>query len=103
MKTGLNNWGKIKNNVLLFAYIALPFLLYFIPLEWLNKQKTICLVKNFFGVECPGCGITRAMISAVQLDFIKAIDYNKIIVVVLPILVFVWFKNIILIYNKTNP
>jgi hypothetical protein len=100
------NFSKIKSNnskniTLLFAYIILPIVLFFIPLEWLNKQHSICLIKNIFGVECYGCGITRAIISGVQLDFTKAIDYNKMVIIVLPLLIYEWFKNLKLIYNKT--
>jgi hypothetical protein len=94
---------KSKNVAILIAYILLPFILYFIPLDWLNKQHTICLIKNIFGIECPGCGMTRAVISAVQLDFDKAIEYNKIVIIVLPIFIYTWIKNIIKIYNKTSP
>jgi len=102
MKIGRKAFIKSKNAVILFVHIALPFVLYFIPLEWLNKQNTICLIKNIFGVECPGCGITRAIISAIQLDIIKAIDYNKLVIIVLPILIYLWFKSIILIYKKPS-
>lgn len=91
---------KSKKVAILIAYISLPFILYFLPLDWLNKQHTICLIKNIFGIECPGCGITRAIISAVQLDIVKALEYNKIVILVLPIFVYRWFKNIIKIYNK---
>ena len=102
MKFGRSVNTRSKNVIILFAYIVLPFILYFIPLEFLNKQNTICLIKNIWGFECPGCGITRAIISAVQLDFVKAIEYNKIVILVLPILMYVWFKTIILIFNKTS-
>ncbi len=102
MKIGRSAYTKSKNLAILFAYIALPFVLYFIPFELLNKQNTICLIKNILGVECPGCGITKAIISAIQLDFTKAIEYNKIVILVLPILIYVWFKNIIIIYNQTS-
>ena len=100
------NFTKIKSNnckniTLLFAYIILPIILFYIPLEWLNKQHSICLIKNIFGVECYGCGITRAIISGVQLDFTKAIEYNKMVIIVLPLFIYEWFKNFKLIFNKT--
>ena len=100
------NFSKIKSNnskniTLLFAYIILPIILFFIPLEWLNKQHSICLIKNIFGVECYGCGITRAIISGVQLDFTKAIECNKMVIIVLPLFIYEWFKNFKLILNKT--
>ena len=99
------NFSKIKYNnskniILLFAYIILPIILFFIPLEWLNKQHSICLIKNIFGVECYGCGITRAIISGVQLDFIKAIEYNKMVIIVLPLFINEWIKNLKLIFIK---
>jgi hypothetical protein len=93
---------KIKNNILLLVYIILPIILFFIPLEWLNKQHSICLIKNIFGVECYGCGITRAIISSVQLDFTKAIEYNKMVIIVLPLFIYEWFKKLKLIFNKSH-
>ena len=100
------NFSKIKSNnckniTLLFAFIILPIILFFMPLEWLNKQHSICLIKNILGVECYGCGITRAIISGVQLDFTKAIEYNKMVIIVLPLFIYEWFKNFKLILNKT--
>jgi hypothetical protein len=71
-----------------------------VPLDWLSGQKTICLFKNIFGFDCIGCGITKAVISAVQLDFNRAYDYNKFIVVVLPLLIFVWLKRVLLIFGE---
>ena len=101
------NFSKIKSNnskniILLLVYIILPIILFFIPLEWLNKQHSICLIKNIFGVECYGCGITRAIISGIQLDFIKAFEYNKMIIIILPLFIYEWFKNLKLILAKRS-
>jgi hypothetical protein len=96
------NFNKTKNITLLSTYLILPVVLYFIPLEWLNKQHTICLIKNIFGVNCFGCGITRAIISGVQFKFSNAIEYNKIVVIVLPLLIYKWFKDIKVFYNYTR-
>ena len=101
------NFSKIKSNnskniTLLFVYIILPIILFFIPLEWLNKQHSICLIKNIFGIECFGCGITRAIIAGVQLDFTKAMEYNKMVIVVLPLFIYEWIKNLKLIFNKNK-
>ena len=75
--------------------LILPVLLFFVPVDWLDKQHTVCLFKNIFGIECWGCGITRAVLSAVQLDFANAFHYNKLIVIVFPILVYVWGKLVV--------
>jgi hypothetical protein len=84
----------IKNRLLLTFYFIVPVVLFFIPLDWLNKQHTICLVKNIFGVNCFGCGITRAVISGIQLDFNKSFEFNKMVVIVLPMLIYVWYTRI---------
>ena len=84
-----------------FALVLLfPLLLSFIPMDWLNRQDTICLFKNLTGRECWGCGITRAVISAVQFDFATAFHYNKLIVVVFPLLVYEWGKIITKSYAR---
>lgn len=72
--------------------LILPILLFFVPIDWLNKQHTVCLFKNIFGVECWGCGITRAVISAVQFHLEEAFFYNKMIVIVFPLLIYEWIK-----------
>jgi len=75
--------------------LILPVLLFFIPVDWLNKQHSICLFKNIFGVECWGCGMTRAVLSVVQCNFITAFHYNRLVVIVFPLLVYVWGKLVI--------
>jgi hypothetical protein len=74
----------------LIVLFVLPVVLYFIPIDWLEHQHSICLFKNIVGIECWGCGITRALVSAIQFDFLSAWLYNKLIVIVLPFLVYVW-------------
>lgn len=75
--------------------LLLPFLVYMIPIEGIFNGKSICLFKNVFGVECWGCGITRAIFSALYLRFADAWEYNHLVVIVLPILVFEWLRSVI--------
>jgi len=91
----MNFLKERKSEIFLLFYTAAPLILYFIPIKWLNEQHTICVFKNIIGKDCFGCGITRAIISCIQLDFEKSFYYNKIIIIVLPILFYEWLKNII--------
>ncbi|NDW19812.1 DUF2752 domain-containing protein [Dysgonomonas sp. 216] len=75
--------------------IIFPVTLYLIPVGWLNEQHSICLFKNIFGIECFGCGITRAIVSAIQFDFVGAFNFNKLIVIVFPLLIFIWIRMLI--------
>jgi len=79
---------KIKSILVLI----IPFALYFVPVDFLNGQHSICLFKNIFGIECYGCGITRAVLSVIHFDFLKAYHYNKLVIIVFPILSYLWGK-----------
>jgi len=43
-----------------------------------------CLWKTFFDFECPGCGLTTALVKILQLDLIAAYQSNMLIFVVIP-------------------
>ena len=43
-----------------------------------------CPIKFLFGISCPGCGMTRAIFSAVTLDFSRAFYYHPLWVGVIP-------------------
>jgi hypothetical protein len=56
-------------------------------------SSTICVFKNVTGLPCPGCGLTRAYLSLLHLDLIKALQFHPLFLLPAVIL-------IILIYNK---
>lgn len=61
---------EIKNKLLLtFFYIAILIIL------WLFNVP--CFFKHFLGIECIGCGMTRAVLSALKFDFKTAFMYHS--------------------------
>ncbi len=46
-----------------------------------------CPILYFFNIECPTCGVTRALISLIRLDFNGYIMYHPL---ALPLIVAVW-------------
>ena len=40
------------------------------------KNRTVCVFKNLFDIECAGCGGTRMFLSILKLDFYQAFRYN---------------------------
>ena len=81
--------------VKLLLLILLPIVLYAIPAESVFNGKSICVFTNIFGIECWGCGITRAIFSALYFRFTEAWEYNRLVVIVLPLLMFEWLKAVI--------
>lgn len=63
-----------------------------VPLAWVDHGPSWCLVKAVSGHECPGCGMTRALVHASRGDVVAAWDYNWRWVFVAPLLVFLSFR-----------
>ncbi len=77
---------------IVFLTLALVFML--VPVSLLDSGPSLCVVQNLFGRECPGCGITRAMVSLFHGDVVAAFRYNRAIVLVFPILCYVFLQDL---------
>lgn len=86
--------SSTNSRIRLAGYAALPILLAGIPREWVFEGRTICLIHNLFGEDCPGCGMTRALFSLLHLDFSAAWSCNPISFVVAPLLLFLYLKEV---------
>jgi nitrate reductase NapE component len=71
----------------LIVFVAL-FVFYNIPREYLfDETNSICLYRTVVGKRCLGCGTTRAVWSILHLKTDEAIEYNKLIIIIFPLLV----------------
>ena len=52
------------------------FILFFLTLQ--TNGRSLCLSYNLFQKKCIGCGMTRAFIAILKLDFTRAFRYNYI-------------------------
>ena len=74
-------WKNLFHEV--FKLIAV-FVIAYVLLYFLDAS---CFIKYIFKVPCPGCGLTRAWICCLRLDFESAFNYNKMFWSI-PILIF---------------
>jgi len=93
---------SIVKTLKLCGLLLLPFFLFSVSIDELDGKQSICLFKNIFGFECYGCGITKAILSAIQFEFLRGYNYNKLIVIVMPLLIYVWGKEITGYFKKNN-
>lgn len=75
----------MKKYIKLILTILFPVLVYAIPVHLIESRPAPCLFRLLLGKECWGCGITRACINAIHLNIDKALEYNKLVVIVLPL------------------
>jgi hypothetical protein len=70
----------------------MPIVLWLLPASFFDEGQSLCLSVLLLDKECYGCGITRAIQHFIHFDFQTAWNFNKLVVIVAPILFFVWLK-----------
>jgi len=74
--------------------VLIPFVLILLPVNFFDKGPTICISKLITDVDCPGCGMTRAVQHCIHLDFQTAWNYNKMFIVVFPLLSVLYIQEV---------
>jgi len=75
----------------LILLLTAPVLLWLLPGDTFdNTGITLCPSKALFGMECLGCGMTRAVMHFHHFQFAAAFQFNKGVVVAYSTLVVVW-------------
>jgi len=85
---------SILSKIYLVILIALPLPFFILPANYFDTGESLCMSKLLLHRECFGCGITRAIQHAIHFDFTRAWHFNKLVVLVLPVLLFLWLIEI---------
>lgn len=83
----------------LVTLLLFPILLWMLPSDFFDNSETIlCPSRLLLGIECYGCGITRATMHMHHFELEDALFFNVLSVIVYPGLVAVWghwvYKNL---------
>jgi hypothetical protein len=49
-----------------------------------------CMFRELTGLWCPGCGLTRLVLALMELDFLQAFRYNRLVFFLAPLFVLYW-------------
>ena len=79
--------------------VFVPLALLILPADFFDYGPTICVSKLLTDADCPGCGITRATQHAIHFDFSNAWKYNKLFVIVTPLLIWLYITEVIESYK----
>lgn len=66
-----------------------------VPLETIQAAPVFCPFRRFFGIECFGCGLTRALSAILHGQVRLALSYNRGVLVALPVLAGAVFASLV--------
>lgn len=85
---------KLVFKIYFWFLLLIPVTFLILPKDFFDSGQSLCLSKWLFNLECLGCGITRAIQHLIHFNFKVAYEFNKLSIIVLPTLVFVWFNEL---------
>lgn len=85
-------------------FVALLPIFFYIGVRLLVNENPypICIFKILTGHNCWGCGITRAFNALFQLQFERAFEFNPRIVIVAPLMFWIWISTLISTIRTTE-
>lgn len=88
------NFKKQLMKLYFGGLILIPIVLLVLPSNYFDNGQSVCVSVLFFDQECYGCGMTRGIQHLLHLDFLTAYEFNKLSLIVLPLLVYLWFNEL---------
>ncbi len=80
--------------LLRIGFLLLPGILLLLPADFFDTGPVVCPSRLLLEVECPGCGLTRATQHLLHLDWQTALDYNPLVLLTTPLLLWLWIQNL---------
>ncbi len=74
-----------------------------LPVDLLDEGPTVCPIRLLGGTWCWGCGITRACWRVLHGDLAGALAHNRLVVVVFPLLAFLYLRWAATAWRTTAP
>jgi len=68
---------------------VMVIVIFYAVMEWLGIT---CPIKFLLGISCAGCGMSRAWLSLLHLDFITAFYYHPLFILPIPAIILLIFR-----------
>ncbi len=78
-------FSKMSSLTLLLGRLGVILLIltaWYLPASYFDQGESVCYFKRHWGVECPGCGLTRGTQHFLHGEWETALDYNPLSFVV---------------------
>lgn len=77
-----------------------PLVLLALPASFFDQGQSLCISVLLLDQTCPACGSTRSIMHLIHLDFLTAWEYNKIAVLVFPVLAYVYLDTLLRSFRR---
>ena len=91
-RLGIRGW--IRVGLAIFLVLS-PLVLRLLPADFFDDGPSLCPSKRFLDLECPGCGLTRGTQHFLHGEWEVALDYNPLVIVMVPLLGMVWLVQLV--------
>lgn len=81
-----------KKTIKGYIILLIALLLYIAEVNFIGFSIP-CMINLITGLKCPGCGVTRLIMSVVHFKFYEAFCYNPFIFITSPILLYFCIKS----------
>lgn len=78
----------------------MPLTLLLLPKSYFDSGYTTCIYTLITGENCFGCGMTRACMRLIHLDFKGAWSYNGLSFIVFPVLAYYYARYFFKTFNE---
>ncbi|MEE4196978.1 MAG: DUF2752 domain-containing protein [Bacteroidales bacterium] len=68
-------------------------------IEWLESHMQSCFYKKYLGIECPGCGMQRALIELLKGNFAESLKLFPALIPTILLIIYL-ILHIIFKFNK---
>jgi hypothetical protein len=98
------DWQKSKvwNRIKLGGLVVAPILFLILPADYFDSGESVCLSVRFFDQTCYACGLTRSMQHMIHLEFGEAYAYNKLVLAVFPLIVYLYVKEVYVTFRRCS-
>lgn len=94
-------FSKILYRIYITILLIIPVILLILPANYFDEGQSVCLSVLLLEKNCYACGMTRAIQHLIHLDFTAAWEFNKLSLIVFPLLSFSYFKEVKRVFYKS--
>lgn len=99
LKTQNNKFRFKKKYILFYILAVIGLVLLYLPKDYFDTGKSVCISMLLANKQCYGCGMTRGIQHLIHLDFESAYSFNKLSFIVFPLFVYLIIKEFLKIYR----